>query len=322
MAGYSCSARNEILQLLPPPTVQGKESQLLCPNRDFKVECGGFSNRPIYELKHVPGTSLLVTSGPPDSSLQLWQLPAEDSDVIRPISSIRTENGPMGSWAKMATDATRPTWVLHGCGVSSAQITELETHSTVYRAAPSSSPLELSSLSFLDPNTALLCCASGQLCMADTRQCIALQPAAIPAAQPGQRWRMAAACTAPSTHCIACISNTGQLVLLDARNASHCLAAAKCRVATCSSEFLSVSWAPALQGCVAVSGFDGTVCIYDTCSWDGRDAAPLFVHRGHALGLQPLVTAHTWHPHRARTVLSAASNGALHVWEWVQPQCS
>uniref|UniRef100_A0A8C2SQ79 Uncharacterized protein n=1 Tax=Coturnix japonica TaxID=93934 RepID=A0A8C2SQ79_COTJA len=306
VAGYSCSARNEILQLLPPPTVQGKESQLLCPNRDFKVECGGFSNRPIYELKHVPGTRYS-----PGGSMGIYGV----SMGIYGVCGIYG-NGPMGSWAKMATDAMRPTWVLHGCGVSSAQITELETHT------PSSSPLELSSLSFLDPNTALLCCASGQLCMADTRQCIALQPAAIPAAQPGQRWHMAAACTAPSTHYIACISNTGQLVLLDARNASHCLAAAKCRVATCSSEFLSVSWAPALQGCVAVSGFDGTVCIYDTCSWDGRDAAPLFVHRGHALRLQPLVTAHTWHPHKARTVLSAASNGALHVWEWVQPHCS
>uniref|UniRef100_A0A8C2SSX3 Uncharacterized protein n=1 Tax=Coturnix japonica TaxID=93934 RepID=A0A8C2SSX3_COTJA len=302
VAGYSCSARNEILQLLPPPTVQGKESQLLCPNRDFKVECGGFSNRPIYELKHVPGTRYS-----PGGSMGIYGV----SMGIYGVCGIYGVYGDLwglygGLWGLYGG-----LWGLYGVyGVSMG----------IY--APSSSPLELSSLSFLDPNTALLCCASGQLCMADTRQCIALQPAAIPAAQPGQRWHMAAACTAPSTHYIACISNTGQLVLLDARNASHCLAAAKCRVATCSSEFLSVSWAPALQGCVAVSGFDGTVCIYDTCSWDGRDAAPLFVHRGHALRLQPLVTAHTWHPHKARTVLSAASNGALHVWEWVQPHCS
>ncbi|POI20663.1 hypothetical protein CIB84_015590, partial [Bambusicola thoracicus] len=55
------------------------DSQGLCPERDFKVECGGFSNRPVYSLKHVPDTSLLVTSGPPDSSLQLWQMSAEDS---------------------------------------------------------------------------------------------------------------------------------------------------------------------------------------------------------------------------------------------------
>uniref|UniRef100_A0A8C9EUE4 WD repeat domain 73 n=1 Tax=Pavo cristatus TaxID=9049 RepID=A0A8C9EUE4_PAVCR len=56
VAGYGCSGRNEILQLLPPPTLQAKESQGLCPERDFKVECGGFSNRPVYSLKHVPDT--------------------------------------------------------------------------------------------------------------------------------------------------------------------------------------------------------------------------------------------------------------------------
>eukprot|EP00076_Gallus_gallus_P037174 XP_025002712.1 WD repeat-containing protein 73 isoform X3 [Gallus gallus] len=57
VAGYGCAGRNEILQLLPPPALQAKESRGLCPERDFKVECGGFSNRPVYNLKHVPDTS-------------------------------------------------------------------------------------------------------------------------------------------------------------------------------------------------------------------------------------------------------------------------
>eukprot|EP00076_Gallus_gallus_P037172 XP_025002710.1 WD repeat-containing protein 73 isoform X1 [Gallus gallus] len=56
VAGYGCAGRNEILQLLPPPALQAKESRGLCPERDFKVECGGFSNRPVYNLKHVPDT--------------------------------------------------------------------------------------------------------------------------------------------------------------------------------------------------------------------------------------------------------------------------
>ncbi|NWH19716.1 WDR73 protein, partial [Grus americana] len=141
----------------------------LCPERDFKVECGGFSNRPVYSLKHVPDTSLLVTSGPPDSSLQVWQVSAEDSDVIKSVSAIPTENGTGEPWAKIATISARAPWVLHGSRLSSVQITEVESRKNVYVAASRNSE-ELSGLAFLDCNVLLLCCTQGQLCLADVRQ--------------------------------------------------------------------------------------------------------------------------------------------------------
>ncbi|NWS79136.1 WDR73 protein, partial [Crotophaga sulcirostris] len=108
--------------------------QGLCPERDFKVVCGGFSDRPIYSLKHLPGTSLLVTSGPPDSSLQLWQLPTEDSDVLKAVSSIPTENATGQLWAKISTISTRAPWVLHGSRLNDVQITEVESRRNVYMA--------------------------------------------------------------------------------------------------------------------------------------------------------------------------------------------
>ncbi|XP_009865560.1 PREDICTED: WD repeat-containing protein 73 [Apaloderma vittatum] len=248
VAGYGQSGRNEILQLLPPPTLQVKETQGLRPERDFKVECGGFSNRPVHSLKHVPDTSLLVTSGPPDSSLQVWQVSAEDSDVIKSVSAITTENGTGQPWAKIATISTRAPWVLHGSRLDNVQVTEVESRKNVYMS--------------------------------------------------------------------------------DVRKTSEFLASAKCRVPSPRSgaEFLCVSWAPALEGCLAVSGFDGTVHVYDTQSWDnsGREVEPIFIHKGHVFGGPgggrdpPQVTAHTWHPQKQRTLLSAASDGSLHVWDWVQ----
>lgn len=72
-------------------------------------------------------------------------------------------------------------------------------------------------------------------------------------------------------------------------------------------------------------GFDGTVQVHDVTSWDGAEgqADPVFTHRGHIfLGgdgtdAAPLVTTHTWHPRKPRTLLSAASDASLHVWDWV-----
>ncbi|XP_029817322.1 WD repeat-containing protein 73, partial [Manacus vitellinus] len=140
VAGYGQSGGNEILQLIPPPALQAKEAQGLCPERDFKVECGGFSKRPVYSLKPVPDTSLLVTSGPPDSSLQVWQVSAEDSDVIKSVSTIATENATGQPWAKIATISARAPWVLHGSTLDSIQITELELRKNVYTAGIRSKP--------------------------------------------------------------------------------------------------------------------------------------------------------------------------------------
>ncbi|NXF41320.1 WDR73 protein, partial [Nyctibius bracteatus] len=299
VAGYGPSGGNEILQLLPPPTLQVKETQGLCPERDFKVECGGFSNRPVYSLKHVPDTSLLVTSGPPDSSLQVWQVSAEDSGKGTLQSHKRS------SWHLRST----------------------------YSFPGSRHSEELSGLAFLDCNTLLLCCAPGQLCLADVRQPQRpLEAVSVPSAPCGERWCMGVGHgpqgSDSSSRPVACLSSGGHLTLTDLRKTSEPLALAKCRVPSPSSggEFLCVSWAPALEGCLAVSGFDGTVRVYEAQRWDssGGEAEPIFAHRGHALGgpdgggCPALVTAHTWHPQKARTLLSAASDGSLHVWDWVR----
>ncbi|NXI53335.1 WDR73 protein, partial [Chloroceryle aenea] len=154
--------------------------QGLFSERDFKVECGGFSNRPVYSLKYVPNTSLLVTSGPPDSSLQVWQVSAEDSDVIKCVSAIPTENGSGQPWARIATVSATAPWVLHGSRLNSIQITEVESRKNIYTGASRTSE-ELSGLDFLDYNTLLFCCAKGQLCLGDIRQPQSpLEPASVP----------------------------------------------------------------------------------------------------------------------------------------------
>ncbi|XP_071421182.1 WD repeat-containing protein 73 [Pithys albifrons albifrons] len=329
VAGYGQSGGNEILQLIPPPTLQAKETQGLCPERDFKVECGGFSKRPVYSLKHVPDTSLLVTSGPPDSSVQVWQVSAEDSDVIKSVSTIVTENGTGQPWAKIATISARAPWVLHGSTLDSVHITEVELRKNVYKGV-SQDPEELSGVTFLGCDSVLLCGVRGRLCVADVRQPqgpVLAVPA--PAGPLSERWCLGSSCAFQGCQPVARLSSRGLLTLTDLRKASEPLASARARVPSpgTGAEFLSVSWAPALPGCLAVSGFDGTVHVYDTQSWDssGREAEPTFVHQGHVLGGAggsgdpALVTAHTWHPQNPRTVLSAASDGSLHVWDWVQP---
>ncbi|KFV44827.1 WD repeat-containing protein 73, partial [Tyto alba] len=273
--------------------------------------------------------SLLVTSGPPDNSLHIWQVSAEDTDVIKSVSALPTENGTGQPWAKIATISARAPWVLHGARLNSIQITEVESRKNVYMAGFCSRSVPQEST--VDCFSARNRVRRGLLCMLFRPQ-VPSESAAVPSALRGERWCMGVGRgpqgSASSSQPVARLSSRGHLTLTDIRKTSEPLASVKCRVPSPSSgaEFLCVSWAPALEGCLAVSGFDGTVHVYDAGSWDssGREAEPIFVHRGHAFGgpgsskNPPLVTAHTWHPQKPRTLLSAASDGSLHVWDWVQ----
>ncbi|XP_060091201.1 LOW QUALITY PROTEIN: WD repeat-containing protein 73 [Heteronotia binoei] len=338
IAGYSDRRRNEILQLLLPPRLTAKENQGLCPERDFKVEHGGFSDRPVYSLKHVPETSLLVTSGPPDSSLQVWRVEQNETDVIKLMGTIPTVGGEEPTWARIATAPSKSAWVLHGLKISDVQVTEIESRKTVFRAA-STSHDELSALEFVDRATALACSTTGHLFLADVRQPQGLLGVAeephVALATGGGRWCAAVRPGPPESvgnhPQVVRLSDGGCIVLTDLRNTTSPL-----KVATgCAppsgppaSEFLCVSFAPQLEECLAVSGFDGTVCIYSNQSWGPapQEDKPLFVHRGHifssaeAADRPVLVTAHSWHPSKPRTLLSAATDGSLHAWDWSEPR--
>ncbi|XP_005381555.1 PREDICTED: WD repeat-containing protein 73 [Chinchilla lanigera] len=331
VAGYESLKKNEILHLILPPRLSVKENQGLFPERDFKVCHGGFSDRAVLELKHVPDTRLLVTSGLPGCYLRVWRV-AEDSDVIKAISTIAVQDEAGGLWPRLAVFSSAPR-VLHGARLSSLQVLDPESGETTYSSGISDSE-ELSSLQVLDGDTFAFCCASGRLGLVDTRQPWA--PLESPGQSPGsggQRWcaEVRAGGSGPGP-CFSSLGADGQLRLLDARDLCHPMSSVQCAVSmpSPSPELLRVTWAPGLDNCLAISGFDGTVQVYDVTSWEGvgSQVEPLFTHRGHIFleegegHAAALVTTHTWHPSKPRTLLSAASDASVHVWDWVDPRAA
>ncbi|XP_024905689.1 WD repeat-containing protein 73 [Pteropus alecto] len=331
VAGYESLKKNEILHLMLPLRLSVKENQGLFPERDFKVCHGGFSHRSVFDLKHVPNTRLLVTSGLP-VALQVWQV-SEDSDIIEAVSTIAVHEKEGHLWPRVAIFPAVAPGVLHGARLSSLQVVDLESQKTMYTSGVSDSE-ELSSLQVLDADTFAFCCTSGRLGLVDTRQKWAPSENGSPSpGSGGARWYAEVGGTArgpgPS---IASLCSDGQLCLLDPRDLCHPVSSVQCPVSTPSPDpkLLRVTWAPGLENCLAISGFDGTVQIYDVTSWDGMkgQVEPLFTHRGHifldsnGIDTAPLVTTHTWHPRKPRTLLSAASDASLHVWDWVDLRTS
>ncbi|XP_068954848.1 WD repeat-containing protein 73 isoform X2 [Petaurus breviceps papuanus] len=331
VAGCENHKRNEVLHLLLPPKLCA-ENQGLCPERDFRMKHGGFSDRPVYNLKHVPETRLLVTSGPPGDSLQVWQV-AEDSDIIKAVSTIAIHGAKSSLWPKIAVLVSKVPKVLHGARVSDLHVTELESQKTLSMSGRSDSEEEISSLQVLDADTFVFCCASGRLGLVDIRQKLCDSKRVASNLGLGGEWWYAAVQT--SGHgpgpTIASLSSNGQLQLTDLRDLDHPVTTVQCSVSRPSPdwELLRVTWAPSLDGYLAISGFDGTVQIYDTTSWErnGSHVEPLFIHKGHLFmdgtekDVLSLVTTHSWHPSKPRTLLSAAVDASLHVWDWMDP-CS
>ncbi|ERE80737.1 WD repeat-containing protein 73 [Cricetulus griseus] len=370
VAGYESSKKNEILHLILPLRLSVKENQGLFPERDFKVRHGGFSDRSVFDLKHVPDTrvmcsgsppvsflgghhdlwkpglglwlslncdpvpkaGLLVTTGLPGCYLQVWQI-GEDNDVIEAVSTIDVQDREKSLWPRVSVFSTAAPGILHGTRLSGLKTVDIESQKITYSSGTSDSE-SLSSLQVLDSDTFAFCGTSGRLGLVDTRQKWAPLEAFSPSPDSsGQRWcadvRNRGQGPGP---CVASLGSDGQLCLLDPRNLCHPVSSAQCPVSKSSPdpELLRVSWAPGLDNCLAISGFDGTVQIYDVTSWDGKKSQveSLFTHKGHILldgneiDATPLVTTHTWHPCKPRTLLSAASDASLHVWDWVDLQAS
>ncbi|XP_035938726.1 integrator complex assembly factor WDR73 [Halichoerus grypus] len=325
VAGYESLKKNEILHLILPLRLSVKENQGLCPERDFKVCHGGFSDTSVFDLKHVPDTRLLVTTGLPGSYLHVWQV-TEDSDVIQAVSTIAVQEEEGSLWPRVAIFSSMAPGVLHGVRLSSLKVVDLESQKTTYTSGVSDSE-ELSSLQVLDADTFAYCCSSGRLGLVDIRRKWAPSENVSPSpGAAGGRWCAEVGGRGPGPS-IASLGSDGQLCLLDPRNLCHPVSSVQCSVSAPSPdpELLRVTWAPGLDSCLAISGFDGTVQVYDATSWDGvgSQVEPVFTHRGHIflegsqMDTAPLVTTHTWHPHKPRTLLSAASDASLHVWDWV-----
>ncbi|KAF7226742.1 cilia- and flagella-associated protein 418 isoform X2 [Nothobranchius furzeri] len=330
VAGYS-SPRNEILELRLPLKLFADENKGLCAERDFKVVHGGFTEGPVRHLRHVPGSRCAVTNDGRSSDLQVWDLGGDDSDVIRRAGSVEGRSV-SDTGSRIAARLSAPPQVLHGARSSDVQLTQLTSGQTLCKLDTDSAEL-LSSLQFVSDSVFLASCCNGCIYVADTRTSAAPQRS-TPPPRSGDSvcwWSDASIASQLSSTRIVRLSSSGDMVVTDLRNLGGIVSQAQLDVQThpCQLEDVSVSWSPVLDGCIAVSGFDGVVQIYNTRLWrtELQDAQPLFQHCGHMVlseqtaGSAPIVvTSHLWHPERPRMLLSAASDGSVHVWDWVEPE--
>ncbi|KAJ3597653.1 hypothetical protein NHX12_001170 [Muraenolepis orangiensis] len=342
VAGFG-SDRNEILEVRLPPKLFADDKKGLCAERDFKVLHGGFTDGPVHALRHIPGKRCVVTNDGRSPDLQVWDFGGDESDVFRRTSTIAgraDQPGERGTQLAAGPSSTGPS-VLHGALLGHIQLTQLASGNPCYTLESDSSE-PLSGLQFVSPSVFLACCCNGDLYAVDTRSPSLPAPTPVPppAGPAGPvRWCMDASAAADGSDPAGCrvarLSSGAEVVVSDLRNPSGPAlrglldvgtdgAAPEALGVSWAPEALGVSWAPALEDCLAVSGLDGGVQIFSVSSWgpEARERQPVFQHRGHSVPVVGGVrtTSHAWHPARPHTLLSAATDGSVHVWDWVDPR--
>ncbi|XP_051960656.1 WD repeat-containing protein 73 [Xyrauchen texanus] len=325
------SSRSEILELLLPLKLYAGDNQGLCAERDFKVLHGGFSEEPVECLIHIPGTRCVVTSGSSSSKLHIWDIGGDESDVIKRTGVINPKST-SAKCSKIAPGLTEEATVLHGSCISDVQLTQIATGRVLYTVGNKSSD-SVSGLQFVNPCVFLICASNGSLLLGDTRDPLTSHyPLKEKETSDGLHWcfgmRRNNFQSEPSSCTIARLSSSGHMVVSDLRDlqSPFCRTLLNVKHSAPNNDFLNVSWAPVLDSCLSVSGFDGTVQLYNTTNWstDAQDPQPIFSHQGHEMSYeakysssQPVVTTHAWHQSRPNTLLSAATDGSIHVWDWV-----
>ncbi|XP_024917291.1 integrator complex assembly factor WDR73 isoform X2 [Cynoglossus semilaevis] len=330
----SGSSKSEILELCLPPKLFADENKSLCAGRDFTVLHGAFTDRIVSCLQHVPGTRCIVTGDELTSDLQVWDLGGDESDIIRRTGSIKGKSQVSEGGVRMATTPTHPPQILHGSTICDIHLTELNTGTTLYKNE-SDSAEPLSSLQFLNDRVFLASCCNGDVYIADSRMSASCRLSSPPESldRCNLWWTNASVGPDLSSCRIISLSATGEAVVSDLRNQKNprnVVSRAQLNLQThqCNLDHVMLWWAPELKDCFSVSGFSGEVQIYDTSHWrtELQEVQPLFQHCGHAVSstlsdrdVPPLVTSHIWHPSSPQTLLSAASDGSVHVWDWVIP---
>uniref|UniRef100_A0A3B4AZD0 WD repeat domain 73 n=1 Tax=Periophthalmus magnuspinnatus TaxID=409849 RepID=A0A3B4AZD0_9GOBI len=323
VAGFS-SSKNEILELSLPLRLLAEQNKGLCAERDFKVVHGGFSEAPIHSLKHIPGTRFAVSSDGQSSSLLLWDLGGDDSDVIRRTGQIDIKceslvGGQEGR--KMAAPPSRCSEpkILHGATTNdlcTLLISSNVNSSCLSSACAVSEPL--SCLQFLSEGVFVCGSVNGSVLEVDSRS--PAPPTCHPAPLPSDStaWSMDVC----GGGLVVRSRASGHTVVSDLRKMDSRLAQAQVTASDGKNRgSLNVTWAPALQHHIALSGVNGLVQIYNTSLW-GAELQPAhaqFEHRGHVVSSHEddvITTSHAWHPERPRTLLSAASDASVHVWDW------
>ncbi|CAC5381897.1 unnamed protein product [Mytilus coruscus] len=318
----SSDFRNEILELSVPDKLLSNdlESAGLLKDRDFRQKNGGFSTCKICCIKHIPQSSKVCTSDETNTGIQVWEIGSNGTDLIKPVESLKSQHVDKSNkkcFAKIAVNENNPSCIVFGSSLNNLCCLDVEkgtTHEVICDKTEFMETSVIREIRFIDFREKQV--------KADNDR----NSNSNPVCEKDSYWTMDI-----TVDLVYRLSSAGSIVISDVRNGNDSILQeinTQHQSKTKDTE-ISIKASPQQQQKVSLSGFDGNVYIYDTQKSPVHEfgysfTEPIFNHQGHEKNCSDQSDiikslAHLWHPWKPGLIMSSASDGSLHAWEYCIP---
>lgn len=322
--------RNEVIELSVPDKLVSDDGETanLSKDRDFHQTNGGFSTLQICCVKHIPQSRQVCTSNEVEPGIQVWQLGSKETDLIIPVNkftSLNTGKCNKRSFDKIAVCDNKPSLVVFGSSLNTLCCLNLDNQKvTALIEGPEDN--FISEIKFIDENT-VLCCSekSGEIILIDLRnnKKDSLKITNKKDCYKDNYWTMDV-----MVDTLYRLSSAGNIILSDLRNGANNVykEVETCHRSRTNQSGIVIKASPQHRNRVSISGFDGNIYIYDTIKEPIGESEYLFTesifkHEGHVKNCSDQsdnvkTVAHLWHPCKPDLLMSSATDGSLHAWEY------
>ncbi|XP_067668839.1 WD repeat-containing protein 73-like [Haliotis asinina] len=316
--------KHELLELSLPAQICVQEdiANGLTKDRDFQLVNGGFTDSSIISLNHLGQAVdtgrdyrkvLACVRG--DNSVETWQLGSEVGNVIEKIGVLCNKNWTCHSAQLCVLDAHR---LVFGSHLSSISVGDINTQQTVADTRDCQEDIKISNMLLHDPCVLTSALVSGELFVLDPRSRDITVEQVTDTCPGRETWTL---CGDKSQTVVLQMCSSGVIRVRDFRNLKHCVNSVQTKLPQAEPGEITLSICPTNSNIVAVTGVDGCVQIYDRSKWgDTEFVTPVFVHQGHIADREDqsqvvLTSQHLWYQWKQETMLSAASDGSLHIFQ-------
>lgn len=320
----SSDSRHELAELTLPDKLlkSSQEEAGLIKNRDFHMNTGCYCPERVACLKHVPNSRVVATSPLTDQcTIQFWHLDTEDSDLIQNVSTVKNLKD-KGCPAHITPVPDTPD-LMFGSHLDNLCVVDSSTGQIKHNSTGLQRHEKISSLGFTDGNSLVCCCQeTGDLVTFDLRENFTKIKDEHTNTLNNTTARECYWTSTVKESSLVTMSSSGHIQKLDPKDLSKAVSHVVTGLATTSDlRYLTINVSQKCDNTIYVSGFDSDVYVFDLNPSAINNTKPIFTHQGHRRNAtnsnnRLTTVTHILHPWQHDLVLSAATDGSLHAWQY------
>ncbi|XP_071441140.1 WD repeat-containing protein 73-like [Hetaerina americana] len=314
VAGKIRGDRQEIQEFSLPE----KSTTSAFESSDLKMKTGGFTTKPLFQMKCLRNQRKLVVSEHTLDGVSVYELGSEKSDYIRKVSEFSSDiqNPLMAVFEKK---------VVFGSSSSNIHVANIDSNRVDPIFPPDGSKISETKISDLntwsDFSVGYCECQTGKVTLLDCRSLKSKSFSQFPVKSPGESSKRYSLSVQERGNLVGVLSSCGHVTIFDTRGDSE-LPVSEVEVCVDSSMQHGGSplilFSPHRDDMFSVSSVSGGISVYRL---EGSATKLVFSYDGHSRDCSRtnvFITNHIWSPTHENLLYSSANDGSFHCWKFIE----